>query len=118
MFQTNCGWSSWSNANGHTWKQWHGNHWIITCIDKCGASCIKIISRGGCPCHGCWNSGSKVKTDMISLRKKQMTSMIYIPLGFCMQYHVSLCHTWPYAINIHFSKLNVFLNFVHGQNPW
>jgi hypothetical protein len=43
-----------------------------------------------------------VKTNIISSRKKQMTSVIYIPLEFCMQY--TLCHTWPYAINIHFSK--------------
>ncbi len=25
----------------------------FACIDKCGASCIKVTSKGRYPCHGC-----------------------------------------------------------------
>jgi len=60
-----------------------------------------------------WKQGwVGLKTNM-NMRKKQMTSAMYITMGFACNilFH---CATHGYAINIHFSTLNVCLNFVHG----
>ncbi len=45
-----------------------------------------------------------------------MINAMYITMDFACNilFH---CATHGYAINIHFSALNVCLNFVHGQNP-
>jgi hypothetical protein len=52
----------------------------------------------------------------MSLKKKQMTSVMYMMMDFActILFH---CATHGYAINIHFLAINVCLNFVHGQNP-
>ncbi len=64
-----------------------------------------------------WKQGwVSLKTNMINLRNKQMTSVMYMMMDIACNilFH---CATYGYAINIHFSKLNVCFNFVRGHIP-